>query len=106
MLHPHLRVASVHEVTPELLEKADIRALLVDVDDTLLSSRADELEPNILKWFASLQAAGVRAAAEPLVKICAGCPIVAECRTWAEADEYTGIAAGAAWVSMPPVPAP
>ena len=42
--------------------------------------------------------AKARAAAEPLVKICAGCPIVAECRTWAAADEYTGIAAGAAWV--------
>lgn len=59
MLHPHLRVASVHEVTPTLLEKAGIRALLVDVDDTLLSSRADELEPNILTWFASLKAAGI-----------------------------------------------
>lgn len=59
MLHPHLRVASVHEVTPALLEKAGIRALLVDVDDTLLSSRADELEPNILTWFASLKAAGI-----------------------------------------------
>lgn len=39
------------------------------------------------------------AAAEPLVMICASCPIVAECRLWAEADEYTGIAAGSAWVS-------
>ena len=37
-------------------------------------------------------------AAEPLVAVCAGCPIVAECRMWAEADDYTGIAAGSAWV--------
>lgn len=36
--------------------------------------------------------------AGPLVAVCATCPIVVECRTWAEADEYTGIAAGSAWV--------
>lgn len=39
------------------------------------------------------------AAAEPLVAICARCPIVAECCEWALVDEYTGIAAGAAWVN-------
>lgn len=38
------------------------------------------------------------AAARPLIEICAKCPIVAECRAWAEADDYTGIAAGSAWV--------
>lgn len=59
MLHPHLRVASVHEVTPSLLAEAGIRALLVDVDDTLLSSRAERLDPAIVDWFASLKAAGV-----------------------------------------------
>ena len=31
-------------------------------------------------------------AVAPLVKICAGCPIAAECRVWAAADNYTGIA--------------
>lgn len=38
-------------------------------------------------------------AARPLLRICGGCPIVAECRSWAEVDRYTGIAAGAAWVN-------
>lgn len=38
------------------------------------------------------------AAAEPLLELCGGCPIVAECRTWAGVDDYTGIAAGSAWV--------
>lgn len=59
MLHPHLRVASVHEVTPDLLTEAGIKALLVDVDDTILSSRADALDPSIRSWFASLKAARV-----------------------------------------------
>lgn len=37
--------------------------------------------------------------AQPLLAICAGCPAVIECRSWAEVDEYTGIAGGAAWVN-------
>lgn len=37
-------------------------------------------------------------AARPLTAICASCPIVTECRAWAEVDQYTGIAAGSAWV--------
>ncbi len=37
------------------------------------------------------------AAAAPLLEFCAQCPIRAECAVWAEADEYTGIAAGTAW---------
>ena len=42
MFHPYLRVASVREVTPALLNEAGIRALLVDVD-----------------WFSSLKRAGI-----------------------------------------------
>ncbi len=40
-----------------------------------------------------------QAAAAPLVQLCGGCPIVAECQAWAVIDEYTGIAAGSAWVN-------
>ena len=41
-----------------------------------------------------------RAAAEPLVEICATCPHQAgRCAEWAEVDQYTGIAAGRAWVN-------
>ena len=39
------------------------------------------------------------AAADPLLRICANCRIVAACRDWASVDDYTGIAAGAAWVN-------
>lgn len=42
--------------------------------------------------------AAARAAAVPLLQICSVCPVVRECRDWAMVDEYTGIAAGAAWV--------
>ncbi len=45
-----------------------------------------------------------RAAATPLLEICATCPIISECATWARLDEYTGIAAGTAWVDGKPRP--
>lgn len=40
-----------------------------------------------------------RAAATPLLEVCASCPIPVMCRAWAEIDQYTGIAAGTAWVN-------
>lgn len=46
---------------------------------------------------ATTPAEAARAAA-PLVRVCRECPIMAECRTWATLDSYTGIAAGSLWV--------
>lgn len=40
-----------------------------------------------------------RAAVEPLLAVCADCPITTDCATWAALDEYTGIAAGTAWAN-------
>ena len=40
-----------------------------------------------------------RQAAVPLLRICAGCSVLGECREWAQIDRYTGIAAGTAWVN-------
>lgn len=38
-------------------------------------------------------------AAEPLLAVCSSCPVRPACRTWAEVDGYTGIAAGASYVN-------
>lgn len=40
-----------------------------------------------------------RAAAEPLLAVCVDCPITRDCAAWAALDQYTGIAAGTAWVN-------
>jgi len=40
-----------------------------------------------------------RQAALPLLAVCTGCPVITECRAWAKIDDYTGIAAGTAWVN-------
>ena len=36
-------------------------------------------------------------AAAPLLAVCAQCPVLQACGTWAGLDQYTGIAAGTAW---------
>ncbi len=38
-------------------------------------------------------------AAQPLLEVCASCPVKPACQAWAEVDGYTGIAAGAAFVN-------
>lgn len=43
-------------------------------------------------------------AADPLLAVCAECPITAQCHAWAQVDQYTGIAAGTAWLNGKPRP--
>lgn len=43
-------------------------------------------------------------AAAPALAVCAGCPVRQLCTAWAEVDEYTGLAAGGAWVNGKPRP--
>jgi hypothetical protein len=44
-------------------------------------------------------------AAAPALQFCADCPVMGVCAQWAEVDEYTGLAAGQAWVNGKPRPA-
>ena len=62
MFQPHLRVASVQEVTPSLLAELGLEAVLVDVDDTLLAARESDVDPSVYAWFATLRGAGVKVA--------------------------------------------
>ena len=43
--------------------------------------------------------AQAQAAAAPALAVCAGCPEVTRCVARAELDDYTGLAAGTAWVN-------
>lgn len=40
-----------------------------------------------------------RAAATPALQMCTACPVLELCDQWAEAEQYTGLAAGYAWVN-------
>jgi len=54
-LHPNLILASVADITQELLQKHGIRSLLLDVDSTLKRYRATEIPPETVKWIESMQ---------------------------------------------------
>jgi len=57
--HPNLFLASVADVTPELLQKHGIRSLLLDVDSTLKRYRATEIPPESVRWIESMQEAEI-----------------------------------------------
>ncbi len=56
---PHFQAASVLEITPEFLAAQRIRALLLDVDNTLVPWQAAEATPAVADWVRSLHGVGV-----------------------------------------------
>ncbi len=46
---------SVLAITPELLEQRQIQGLVLDVDDTLVSTRTAEVSPEVSQWLLSIQ---------------------------------------------------
>ena len=59
MLRPDAVVTSVTEVTPDFLRAHGARAVMVDLDDTLLAAGSDRLEPGFRDWLLSLRAARI-----------------------------------------------
>lgn len=51
-------VDSLHQVSAEILRELGVRGVLVDLDDTLLASGADAVDPANASWLASLTPAG------------------------------------------------
>lgn len=59
LLIPHLRVESVLELQVERLQEIGLDALLLDVDCTLKSYRAESLGAEVSGWLGELRAAGI-----------------------------------------------
>ncbi len=59
MLKPHIRVNSVHDVTPAFLADLGLEGVLVDVDDTLLAAKAEHVDDSVYAWFDLLAASSV-----------------------------------------------
>lgn len=57
---PALRAAHVTEITPAFLEERKIRALVLDLDNTLVPWHGREIAPSVVEWIRILQEAGVR----------------------------------------------
>ncbi len=60
MLKPDLRVTSVTELTPEVLDALGVDALLVDMDDTLIASTSEVSRGPGPEWLAGIAEAGKR----------------------------------------------
>ena len=62
MLHqfcPTLRARDVAEITPAFLEERGIRALVLDLDNTLVPWHGREVAPSVSQWIESMHAAGI-----------------------------------------------
>lgn len=59
-LVPQLWVESIYELTPALLGARQIRALLLDLDNTLTPYHVTEPAPELLAWRDELEQAGIR----------------------------------------------
>ena len=62
LLTPDYMFATFDEVTPEFLETLGIRALLIDIDNTLAPYEQDTPDERIVAWFDTLRAHGIKAA--------------------------------------------
>lgn len=59
LLTPDLIVAHVSAVTPDLLRERGLRAVISDLDNTLVAWRSEEVAAEIMAWLGWLRAAGI-----------------------------------------------
>ncbi len=62
LLTPDYMFSSFDEITPAFLQECGIRALLIDIDNTLAPYEQDDPDERIVAWFDSLRAAGIQSA--------------------------------------------
>ncbi len=62
LLTPEYVFDTYRDVTPEFLTSLGIRALLIDIDNTLAPYEQELPDENIIAWFESLKAANIKAA--------------------------------------------
>jgi len=56
---PHEYVQHISEITPESLQRRGIRALLLDLDNTLTPWRSRQVLPEVEAWVKRMQEAGI-----------------------------------------------
>ena len=59
LLTPDLRLNKVEDITPELLKRRGFSALLLDIDNTLMSRETGEISTSVVEWMAGLKEAGI-----------------------------------------------
>lgn len=59
-LSPDFMVATVTDIEPEFLKQQGIKAVMVDLDDTLVASNSSLLSQEYRHWLESIKTAGVK----------------------------------------------
>lgn len=57
---PNYYFNDIYEITPEFLESIDIKFIVCDIDNTLVTYADPEPTPSVLEWFAKMRDAGVK----------------------------------------------
>ena len=60
LITPEYVFKDVTHITPEFLAQKGIRALVLDIDNTLTGDRSQELPPEVAQWLDTMKNAGVR----------------------------------------------
>lgn len=60
LLKPHIKLHGVTDVTIELLEKNNIKGILLDVDNTLSTHHGEELVEGLEDWLKQMQNGGIK----------------------------------------------
>jgi HAD superfamily phosphatase (TIGR01668 family) len=59
MLIPDVVVTAAHDATPELLRRYGVKAVMVDLDDTLVASNETSVGDDTRRWLTELRDAGL-----------------------------------------------
>ena len=57
---PSQFVKTIFHITPEELKEKDIRGIITDLDNTLVEWDRPDATPQLVKWFAEMQQAGIQ----------------------------------------------
>lgn len=60
LLLPRLYVDSLLEITPEFLQHKGIKALILDLDNTLIACGEEKADPRVVAWLNRLREAGFK----------------------------------------------
>ena len=60
LLKPNIKLHGITDITVELLNEYNIKALLLDVDNTMSTHHGTVLTDGLLEWIAKMQASGIK----------------------------------------------
>lgn len=60
LLKPNIKLRGITDITVEILKKHNIKALLLDVDNTMSTHHGTILTDGLLEWIATMQESGIK----------------------------------------------